>query len=213
VDTDDSSSEVAGLDSLTFVVIIASFACMAAVPAAFWLADSRLIPWADELAWEKLRKQAAGAGLKVADDDFIALRRTGCFGRCPVYSVKISGSGHVEFIGESYTCAEGTREGFVDPARARKLIHDLAGAGFFSLDWKPGNWISDAPSAITRLSIGERSRGIFHDYGDTGAPRSLEAMEDAVDDVAGTDRWLPQNDGGRQSCRGADGPRVPQPDY
>lgn len=38
----------------------------------------------------------------VAPDDYLSLERSGCYGTCPIYQVKIYGNGTVQYIGERH---------------------------------------------------------------------------------------------------------------
>ena len=187
-----------------FVVVASTLFCMTVIPAAFWFADNGLLPWADDLAWTTLRaSQDSSADL----DGSVTIERQLCFGTCPHYSLTLHATGQVDFEGRDYVCARGTHHARVDPADARELLHDLERAGYFELRWTFGDWASDHPTVNTRLELGGRARMIRHDRGDQGAPRHLNRMEDAIDEIAGTRRWLPVREGRDLWCETEDGTR------
>jgi hypothetical protein len=118
-------------------------------------------------------------------------------------------SGRVEYDGQEFVCAAGLRTQQVDPRRARKLIADLAAADFFELNWAANDSITDQSTATLRLTYGGQTRTIRHYHGDQAAPRVLHKMERAIDQIAGTDRWLPRRAGYERYCVADDGARIP----
>lgn len=146
--------------------------------------------------------------MAAAATDRIQLQRKLCFGPCPVYKLVLFASGRVEFTGEMFVCAVGRHVAQVDERAATELIADFSASGYFDLAWRPGDYVSDAPTVITQLDIGARSRAIEHDHGDQGAPRVLDDMERSIDEVAGTARWLAKRDGYKPYCLTPDGRRT-----
>ena len=177
---------------------------------SLWFAgDADVIPESRaDLRWSWLRRSPAGEpAVTVHDDSFVSLRRTGCFGECPIYRVTVFGSGRVEYVGRHYVCAIGPRTAVIDRRAASKLISDLETAGYFEIDWQPGNSWTDDSSAITRLSTPRMARTILDYHGDEGVPGLMRRFEDAIDEVAGTDRWMPQYQHARGICIAEDGTR------
>ena len=193
------------LEPRIYALLVAFLLCIGAVPFFFWLAEQRLIPWADEVRWLELRRQPAGETPAVEATDRIELRRSMCYGTCPVYTLVLFASGHVEYSGEMFVCAAGSHTAQVDARAASDLIADIAASGYFDLTWTPGDLWTDAPTVHTRLTVGTRSRAIEHYHGDQGAPRVLKDMERSIDEIAGTQRWLAKRDGYERFCLTADG--------
>jgi len=194
----------------TWFLAVVTLCCLGAAPALWYLAHVGVLPatrW--EARWELLRRTSAANTDAVTDDSFVSLRRTGCFGYCPIYHVTVFGSGRVEYVGEVHVCDVGPRTAMIGQESAAKLIADLAGAGYFEIDWKPGNRWTDDSTAVTRLSTNGRARTIDEYHGDEGVPRVMRLFEDAIDEVAGTGRWLPKLEAGNLFCIAADGTRRP----
>jgi hypothetical protein len=199
------------LGAPAYALLAATLLCVAVVPFFWWLGDQRLIPWQIEAQWEGLRSKDGAPS--VEPGAFIEMSRDSCFGRCPVYRVKLFANGRVEYAGEHYVCAVGDRTARVDPGAASKLISDLQKAGLFELDWKAEYTVSDSSTVYLRLTVGSRTRALSHYLGDAIAPRILESMEDAIDDIAGTDRWLPKREGNDRYCIDSAGIRHKAPPY
>lgn len=201
MDREESESSPLRLTPDSFVVLTAVLICMAAVPAAFWLADVSLLPWAEDLRWDQLR--TADGGARASAPGLVELSRTGCFGSCPIYSVRVSTSGRVEFEGFAFVCAEGVQSATIPAAEARELIADIADAGFFDVSWNQGNFIADASDSTLVLEYRGRRRSLPNIDADSNSPRLLLRIAREVDKVSGTQRWLPRLEGGRRIC--ADG--------
>jgi hypothetical protein len=126
----------------------------------------------------------------------ITLERTPCFGTCPVYTVSISGSGTVHFLGRNHVTKEGEATAQIPPATVDSLLRELEAGGYFDfaeayvMDSPAcGQYATDSPTVITSAAAGGRSKTIRHDYGCFAAPRGLARLERMIDEVAGTARW------------------------
>jgi len=199
MDADDSDPPFHTLRPANFAVLVGMLTCIVAIPAAYWLADSGLLPWAVELGWDQLRAEDQSA-VPGHDQDSVELTRSGCFGRCPVYSVKLFASGHVEFEGEAYVCAHGRQVGSVDPRRARELIADIAAVGFFELRWKAGDPTADASRTTMTLRFHGRTRSLHDLFVEPNTPRLIGRIGSEIDAVAGTGQWLPIREGQSLAC-------------
>jgi hypothetical protein len=182
---------------------------LAAVPLRAYLAEEDFPPLSRlESIWSELRKAPSGEPSAAVDDQsFVTLERTMCFGSCPVYKITLFGSGWVKYEGTRYVCETGLDFAMVDRPVARKLISDLARSGYFEIDWKRTHDWTDAPWAITQLSVGEKSRALEDYHGNRNVPQLMRRFEETIDEVAGTARWLPRSEGNDLVCIDADGSR------
>jgi uncharacterized protein DUF6438 len=57
----------------------------------------------------------------------VTLRRTACYGGCPVYSVVIHGNGLVEYLGELNVDIPGQQTGRIPPEKLLDLLRDFEG--------------------------------------------------------------------------------------
>jgi hypothetical protein len=126
----------------------------------------------------------------------VTLERTPCFGTCPVYTVSISGSGTVRFVGKNHVTKEGEATAGIPPATVDSLLRELEAGGYFDfadayvMDAPAcGQYATDSPTVITSATAGGRSKTIRHDYGCFAAPPELARLERMIDEVAGTSRW------------------------
>ncbi|MEA1650713.1 DUF6438 domain-containing protein [Nitrospirillum sp. BR 11164] len=143
----------------------------------------------------------------------VTLTRLGCgIGRCPQYSVQIEGSGRVVFDGGGDLPAgqrfptsvyrrppffspdvvvPGRQEDHVPPEAVAALAHRFEEAHFFDLADSYVAMVTDEPNYSLTL---ETDRGTKHveDYAGTrvGMPAVVRTLEDEVDRVANTARWV-----------------------
>jgi hypothetical protein len=121
----------------------------------------------------------------------IKLSRSGCFGTCPSYSVVIHGDGRIEFHGGHYVSIPGDHQARIAPEAAARLLERFRAAEFFEFNDKYVASVTDNPTYCLELAIGGKRKTIT-DYVGTwvGMPILVSELEDAVDDAAGTDRWV-----------------------
>ncbi|HEX8222224.1 MAG TPA: DUF6438 domain-containing protein [Allosphingosinicella sp.] len=138
----------------------------------------------------------------------IGLTRSACFGSCPDYSVTIDGSGAVSFTTRSPALkgsAEAHRQfgpdgGVLLPGEHRAridrpaldaLIERFRAARFFGLEPEYRAPVTDLPTYVLKFETGGRSWTVT-DYGGSlaGMPPVVTELEQAVDEAAGTARWV-----------------------
>jgi len=121
----------------------------------------------------------------------VRLSRTACFGTCPVYTVTVHPDGTVIFEGGRFVKAKGRHRAHLSRAKLAALRRAIRHAGFFALhDDYTRRMRTDAPSATLTVRLGHRRKTVDHYYGDTTAPKALTALEDAVDRIVDTARWI-----------------------
>ena len=74
----------------------------------------------------------AGDGAATAPAETIAYSVGPCFGFCPVYSLEVTPSGHVTFVGERHTAVIGRMERDAGPAAYRTVVAALRA-------WRPAD--------------------------------------------------------------------------
>lgn len=124
----------------------------------------------------------------------ITLERTRCFGFCPDYSVTVRGDGQVIYQGRAFVGVEGERRAEVSPQAAAALFARAEAIGFVNLRDEYRANITDIPSArVTLVTPDGRTKSVL-DYGGeaVGMPASVRALQDEIDRVAGTNRWVPR---------------------
>ena len=121
--------------------------------------------------------------------DKIKLERTACYGRCPVYSVTVDTSSSViDWNGEQFVARKHATAN-ASPEQLSAL--QAAFADFDKYDDHYDDYdITDAPHATLTCIRATGTKVVTHYQGDTSAPAELRALEDRVDDILGTKRWI-----------------------
>jgi hypothetical protein len=131
--------------------------------------------------------------------DQITLERTACFGTCPMYVVTIGSDGRVTFEGRRFTKVTGQATGRISKKAFRNLVSQFQKMGYASLPdkYSPGTpqcprMVTDMPSAITALRFKGKTKAVvhYHGCGTAGKLPQLTALENEIDKVAGTKKWI-----------------------
>jgi hypothetical protein len=132
---------------------------------------------------------APATAYDVGPDTIVLLRRTQCFGSCPVYSVGVRGDGSVHFYGESYTATNGYASANIGVAAVRNLLAFMRAKSFRSLHTRYPGMATDHPTYIVMLRQGQALKYVDRDETNRSEP-ALEAIEKEIDRVAGTAQWV-----------------------
>ena len=142
------------------------------------------------------------------DKLLISLQRTACYGSCPDYKVSIDGQGNVVFTtrpplddGDSAVHREfsistgvrvsGTYRTMVSKADVASLLQKFKSADFFSLKDEYRAAVTDNPTYILSIDTGNGRKTVVDYVGkEAGMPAVVTTLQDAVDRVAGTERWI-----------------------
>jgi hypothetical protein len=126
----------------------------------------------------------------------ITLRRTACYGTCPVYSLEIFENGFIRYVGTDFVQSEGEHRTVIHHEAVENLIALFLRSGYFSLkddyetcrDADGTTWfITDLPTTYTSLRIGTKKKSV-RNY--ACAPHPLIDLEHAIDKAANTQRWI-----------------------
>jgi hypothetical protein len=121
----------------------------------------------------------------------IELSRTVCFGRCPAYSVTIQGDGKVHFNGESFVAIKGKHDAKISVEAVRSLVRQFESARFFAAGDEYVATVTDNPTYTLTLTVGGKTKSVTDYVGEqVGMPLVITDLEKAVDEAAGTERWI-----------------------
>ena len=121
----------------------------------------------------------------------IELSRSMCYGRCPAYSVTIWGDGSVHFDGQRYVQVPGKHDARIAPDAVMELVRQFESAKFFAAGDKYIAEVTDNPTYTLTLSVGGKTKTVTDYVGEqVGMPLVITDLENAVDEAAGTKRWI-----------------------
>ena len=135
----------------------------------------------------------------------IVLRRTACFGECPMYQVTIWADGHVDWYGQEHVGRIGAAKGAIDRGGFEQLAVALAASRFFERDDRgripveehcephtycfTGDVIcSDTSATIITVTRGTTKKTVTDEHCTDDA--DLVALEKLIDTVAKTATWI-----------------------
>ena len=127
------------------------------------------------------------ATTRIPEDFGIKLDRTACFGACPVYSVTIDARGNVTYDGTRFVRIVGRQTDRIPVSRVAALLETVDRIGFFKLEDKYRQLITDLPTTFVTVTRDGRSK-LIEDY--FGAPQPLKDLERQIDEAAQTARWI-----------------------
>jgi hypothetical protein len=129
----------------------------------------------------------------------ITLRRSACFGGCPIYKVTLREDGSVVYVGDRFVRVKGTQKSKIDPAEFQSLLKAFDDIDYFGLENSyhsilrvEGNKTyeiapSDLSTTYTSLTVSSRTKRV-EDY--CCSPEKLRALEREIDNIAGTKCWV-----------------------
>ena len=119
-----------------------------------------------------------------------ALQRSQCLGACPVYSVRVYADGSVIYRGDTFVRVRGGRKARLTGAEMQALHAAFRDAKFLEMPYRCGQVATDAPTARLYYTGGGKARLISNYHGCKEAPVRLAELENEVDRILGTDRWV-----------------------
>lgn len=121
----------------------------------------------------------------------IVLQRTVCFGKCPAYTVEISGDGTVCYDGLGFVAITGQRKAHIPADNVRALWDAFVKADFFWTfdEYRAG--VTDLPTNRLSISFDGKSKTVVdYDGREIGMPKQVSELENAIDATANTKKWL-----------------------
>jgi len=121
----------------------------------------------------------------------ITLKRTTCFGSCPAYTVEISGDGSVVYQGQSYVVLTGEHHDQISKEALSQILDAFRKADYFSLKDQYAFGVTDNPTTITSIAFDGTKKSVIDYVGEqAGMPHAVAQLEQTVDRVAGTLKWV-----------------------
>jgi hypothetical protein len=139
---------------------------------------------------------AVACSAQAPQEPVITLRRTACFGTCPVYSLEIYENGFIRYVGKQFVQVTGERRAVISQDAVENLVSHFLQAGYFTMEdhyetYKDSQGrvmqISDLPTTYSSLRFGKQKKTVS-DY--AFAPKALGELEREVDRVANTHQWI-----------------------
>jgi TonB family protein len=123
----------------------------------------------------------------IAPGDFVELSRSGCYGTCPSYKVRVSEDGNVSWGGGAFVAVRGEMHSTIAPEAAHAVIREFLSPNFWALCGGYDASVTDNPTTQIEARIGGQSKKVWN-YADS-APEFERSLEDTVDAAANTHLW------------------------
>lgn len=125
----------------------------------------------------------------------IILKRIGCHGPCPDYTVQIYADGKVEFEGRVFVKAMGLHVKTLPQEKVAAMLAEVEKSNFFELNGDYACYSrTDSPWYTITVTQDGRTKTIKHyegcDSADKEGLAALNQLEDRIDELAGIADWL-----------------------
>ena len=125
--------------------------------------------------------------------ELISIRKSPCFGTCPVYTLSVTHDGSVRFEGIAFTDAEGVMESILSPDQLTAIAEEIVRSNFFGYkhDDKCVFFATDNPSVKLDIRWHERERSADVNLGcEKRMPDPIPELADRIDKIVNTMQWI-----------------------
>jgi hypothetical protein len=112
----------------------------------------------------------------------IAIERTACYGKCPIYWLRMRADGGVEMYGRAHVSRLGHHHGKLHPQLFQELAAIALELGYFGLRDDYSCEVTDSPTVYTSVTRGHEKKLIRHYAPGMAGPRLLKVFEGLIDD-------------------------------
>lgn len=127
-------------------------------------------------------------------DTLVQMERTICFGTCPSYTLSILENGKITFNGRDFVEHQGEATGMMSQENLDQLKRTIRESHFMDIPANPEckTQYTDHSSVFLTIQLDEKQHSITHYQGCKGFQyeEELYDLEEAIDSLAGTDRWI-----------------------
>jgi hypothetical protein len=118
----------------------------------------------------------------------IKIKRTPCYGSCPVYEAEVLADGSVKYIGEMFVKKMGVHKWKLELDKVELLNKLICKYDYFNIEEKESNILTScSPSCITTIKLQDgRKRRIENEYGNNKYPDKLKTFENRIDQIIGS---------------------------
>lgn len=122
------------------------------------------------------------------DSLFASINKEACFGKCPVYSMKIYNNGSVLYYGKNFVEKEGSYSMQIDKKQLLSFVEKAKEINYMEMDDSYDNKnVTDLPSIKSSIVIDKTRKSIKRRF---GYPREILEFEQLFDDLLSSDKWV-----------------------
>ncbi|MDZ7719268.1 MAG: DUF6438 domain-containing protein [Balneolaceae bacterium] len=131
-------------------------------------------------------------------DTLVQMERTVCFGTCPAYTLSILKDGKVTFNGREFVDHKGIATGQMSQKNLDVLIQRIRESHFMDVPSSPEceSRYTDHSSVFLTVKLEDERNSVSHYLGCKGFQYEgeLYELEEAIDSLAGVDKWVEGKD-------------------
>lgn len=120
---------------------------------------------------------------------FFEMKRTACFGTCPIYNVTIMSNGEVLYEGKNFVDKIGFYHTTLDSTNLQKIKDKLLAINYFSFEDEYTSPITDVPSVYTTVALNGQIKTIHDRH---KGPKELDELYALVDEILDSCKWSAQ---------------------
>jgi hypothetical protein len=126
------------------------------------------------------------------DPPWISVRRTECYGTCPVFTLRVFADGHVEYEGKRFVIRRGLVRARLGTDKLNRLRQAVTDANFAKLerDCCRCRTVTDSPWTYVEIADETGLKSIDHYHGCSSAPKALSELEEDIISMAGARKWI-----------------------
>lgn len=114
------------------------------------------------------------------------LKKTACYGQCPVFTLNIYTDGTVKFEGKMFTEKIGLYKNHISKEEINKLINKFINDGFFDLEDEYTSEMTDLPTTYISFNHNGKTKTIKDYY---GSPEKLKILENTINSYRKLENW------------------------
>jgi hypothetical protein len=122
------------------------------------------------------------------DKSVISMEKTACYGKCPVYTIVIYGTGKAEFTGSKNVKMLGKYEKQLSKEETLKIFNAFYASNFSDFISEYDSGVTDVPTTIISF-LHKGYNKVIRDK--MGAPAELKALEKMVEELVKGEGWTP----------------------
>lgn len=127
------------------------------------------------------------------DDLNLTLKRTACFGTCPVYTLSVFGGGSARFEGLAFTDVEGIAESRLSDDQMSAIASEIVSSDFFEYEQDDQCIVfaTDHPSVSLNIRWHGQERHAEMNLGcEKRLPDPIPKLSQRIDEIVDTMQWI-----------------------
>lgn len=138
-------------------------------------------------ACRALQKPEGATG--IPGDFSLLIRKTGCLGNCPVYTIHLNADGLVKYEGEAFVELIGSYEKRISLQQVKIIYDHLETSGFWQFDEVFDNpEIADLPQIVTICTARGKTHAVVNRF---NAPEEVIRLQTTLDNLIGDSGYKP----------------------